>query len=158
MTESYLNILKDSLEKKLDVLRKIQEVSCAQKELLKAEVLDIEGFDRTVDEKDSYIKELTILDEGFDTLYEKIRQELMENRQKYAAEIKQLQQLISEITDKSTAIQAQESRNKAMLETYFKKERQSIGSVRRSSKAAYGYYQSMSGKHVEQRHFMDQKK
>lgn len=158
MTESYLNILMDSLEKKLDVLRKIQEVSSAQKELLKTEPLDMEGFDRTVDEKDSYLKELMILDEGFDTVYEKIRQELVENKQKYAAKIRQLQQLISEITDRSTAIQAQESRNKTMLEAYFKKERQSIGSVRRSSKAAYGYYQSMSGKQVEQPHFMDQKK
>lgn len=158
MIGSYLCILKESLEKKIDVLKRIQEVNDVQTEILKSEPMDLEGFDRSVDEKDLYIKELTELDEGFEALYDKIKEELVGNRPRYASEIKQLQQLISEITDRSVSIQAQESRNKAMLEAYFKKERQSIGAVRKSSKAAYGYYQNMSQKNATPPHFMDQKK
>lgn len=158
MINSYLNILKESLEKKLDVLKRIQEVSNVQADILKRDPFDAEEFDRTVNEKDLYVKELTGLDDGFEALYEKIREELIGNKQKYAVQIGQLKQLISEVTEKGIAIQVQESRNKAMVEAYFKKERQSIGTVRKSSKAAYGYYQNMNGKNVTPPHFMDQKK
>ena len=158
MLENYLSILKESLEKKLEVLGSIEEINSAQTEMLKSEEFNMEAFDATVDEKDIYIKELTKLDDGFETLYDRIKAELLENRSKHSGLIKQLQSLIGEITDKSVSIQAQESRNKAMLESYFSKERKSLGQVRKSTKAAYGYYQNMSNSSTPDSYFVDKKK
>lgn len=158
MIENYLNILEESLNKKTEVLKHIQELNEVQTDALKQETVDLEAFDRIVDEKGLCIDELTGLDEGFESLYDKIRQELVGNREKYADQIKRLQDLISQITDRSVAIQAQEARNKALVESCFKKERQNLGVSRKNSKAAYGYYQNMNNKKVSEPHFMDQKK
>ena len=97
MINNYLNILEDSLKKKIDVLKRIGEVNDAQTEVLKEESVDLESFDRLVDEKDRYIDELTKLDEGFEALYDNVKQELDGNRQKYAEQIRRLQELITQI-------------------------------------------------------------
>lgn len=157
MLDNYLNILKESLEKKLEVLGHIEEINQVQTEILKREALDMEAFDRTVDEKDTFVTELVKLDEGFETLYDRVKEELAGNKSNYAEQIKHLQKLISEITDKNVSIQAEESRNKAMLEKHFAKERQDLGKVRKSSNAAYGYYKNMNGKQTDSV-FLDKKK
>ena len=159
MLDNYLNILKESLEKKLLVLEHIREVNQAQTDIIKKEPPELEAFDKCVDEKDLYINELAELDEGFEALYDNIKQELLGKKAEYAPQIGELQRLISEITDQSVAIQAQEERNKSLVEACFKKERQSLGQVRKSSKAAYGYYSSMSqNKGPGDSRFMDTKK
>lgn len=158
MIENYLNILEESLRKKIEVLERIQKLNEVQTGILKQETVDLEAFDQTVDEKGLCIDELTGLDEGFESLYDNIRQELVGNRQKYTVQIKKLQELISLVTDKSVAVQAQETRNKALVESYFKRERQDLGTTRKNSRAVYGYYQNMNQNKVSQPYFMDQKK
>ena len=56
------------------------------------------------------------------------------------------------------AIQAQEARNKKLIEDYFRKEREGIRVGRKSSKAAINYYKNMSGSSVVMPLFMDDKK
>lgn len=158
MLDTYLNVLQESLEKKIEALKSIEEIDNAQEEILRAGDFDMEAFDRTVDEKDSYISELNKLDEGFESLYEKIKEELLPNKGQYTAQIRRLQDLIGEITDRSVAIQAQESRNKKMVEQKFVKERKGLGKARISSRAAYGYYRNMSSSGGMNSRFMDEKK
>lgn len=158
MINNYLNILEDSLKKKLEVLKRIREVNEVQTEILKGESVDLEAFDQTVDEKDLYIGELTKLDEGFELLYDNVKEELVGNRQKYAEQIRCLQELITQITESSVAIQAQEARNKALVENCFRKERQNLGQSRKNSQAVYGYYQNMNNIKSAQSQFMDKKK
>ncbi len=104
------------------------------------------------------IERLTSLDNGFERLYQKVAEELKENRQIYAEQIKNLQKLITEVTDASVAIQAQEARNKKLIEDYFRKERDGICMNRKTSKAAIGYYKNMSKSAVVLPQFMDSKK
>lgn len=158
MINNYLNILEDSLKKKLEVLKQIREVNEVQTEILKGESIDLEAFDQTVDEKDLYIGELTKLDEGFELLYDNVKEELVGNRQKYAEQIRCLQELITQITESSVSIQAQEARNKALVENCFRKERQNLGQSRKNSQAVYGYYQNMNNIKSAQSQFMDKKK
>lgn len=157
MISNYLSILQDSLVKKLDVLKRIAEVNEAQTQLLKQQPVDMETFDQCVDEKDLYIKELLELDEGFENLYDKIKQELVGNRNAYATQIQTMQGLITDITALSASIQAQEERNKSLVEAYFKSERMNLGQVRKNSRAAYGYYQNMNTSHTIGSRFLDKK-
>ncbi len=152
-----LNVLAESLDIKLDVLLKIQEYTNKQKAIFEEETPDMEKFDNLVDEKDILVDKLISLDEGFERLYQEVSDELNINRSEYSAQIRTLQEKISEITDISSSIQAQEARNKKMIEEYFAKERQSIKKGRISSKAAYDYYKNMSGMNLQSPGFMDSK-
>ena len=152
-----LNVLAESLDMKINVLSRIKEYTDRQKAVFEDESPDIDEFDNLVDEKDVLVDKLISLDDGFERLYQEISDELSANRTKHSAQIKQLQDKIGIITELSASIQAQESRNKKMIEDYFTKERQGIKQNRVNSKAAYDYYRNMSGMNVISSGFMDEK-
>lgn len=155
--ENYLKVLEDSLRQKSEILDKIAEYSDRQGTLLKQDKLDLEEFDAYVDRKDELIQKLAKLDEGFEVLYDRIKEQLQGNKEKHANQIAVLQKLISQVTEKSVSIQTQENRNKAMLETHFKNMRQGMRQGVRNSKAAYDYYKSMSSAGSVLPQYMDQK-
>lgn len=157
MLKNHLLILEESLVKKKAILDRIEETSKEQMKLLQADPVDLEAYDRGVDEKDACIQELAGLDEGFEMVYDGIREELGANREQYREQIGRIQMLISELTDKSVSIQATEERNRQMVTVYFQKERQGIGKARKSSKAAYDYYKSMNNTNVTDPYVIDQK-
>jgi len=158
MTNQYLTILMESLQKKLKVLDEVQGYNEKQYRMFQENQVSFEDFDRYVDEKGMLIEKLTKLDEGFEMIYDKIAEELIGNKEKYAGQIKVLQQLIREVTDKSVSIQAQEARNKSAVEQYFRREKQEVGQKKRSSAAAMNYYKNMSNTNVVPPQFMDKKK
>lgn len=158
MISSYLNILEESLQKKLDVLGKIETENKKQEELLKADAFPYDEFDATLEKKGELIEELTSLDEGFDSLYDRIREELLSNREMYREQIKKLQGLIARVTDKGVTVQAQEARNKQLVESAFAKEKNTIRAGRKNSRAAYDYYKNMSKGNIVMPQYMDKKK
>lgn len=155
--KNYLAVLEESLVKKIEVLGKIRNATFAQKELLEAKTFDLERFDSYVDEKDALIKELDKLDEGFDTLYKRVSSELEGNKDAYKEEIGRLKELIKQITELSMSIEAQESRNRDSVTSYFSKARKDISKQRKSSKAAYDCYKAYSKANGDATTIMDQK-
>ncbi len=158
MTENYLKVLEESLEQKLQIMAKIQEYSLRQQEIFQDRDVNLEEYDKYVDQKGALIDELMALDNGFETLYRNVERELQNNRQKYAEQIKRLQELVARVTEESVTIQAQEARNKKQVEDYFRKERAGIAQNRKNSKAAFDYYRSMSGSGYATPQFYDNKK
>lgn len=158
MTENYLTLLEESLKKKLQVMAEIQQYNLRQQEIFQSGSADIDKFDDYVEEKGVLIDKLNALDDGFGKLYAKVAAQLKDNREQYAAQIKRLQGLVTEVTDTSVQIQAQEARNKKLIEDYFRKERQGIRDGRKSSKAAINYYRNMSKSAVVTPQFLDSKK
>lgn len=158
MNGQYLTILEESLRKKNHILDEIQRICDYQSELLNAESIDYDKYDMYVDDKDICIEQINKLDEGFEQLYNKVREELQDNKSEYADWINTAKELISQITEKSVAIQAQELRNKQTLERVFNKERASLGKGKKSVKAAMDYYRSMSKTNVITSQYMDKKK
>lgn len=157
MTENYLNILEESLEKKLQIMAKIREYNQGQQQIFQAQEVELAKFDEYVDKKSELIQELTDLDNGFETLYQNVSEELQGNREKYAPQIQRLQELVTRVTEESVAIQAQEARNKKLVEDYFRKERINIAQNRKNSKAAFDYYKSMSHSDAAPPQFLDSK-
>lgn len=158
MMDNYLDILEGSLQKKLKVLEEITVYNQEQEQLLRKESVSLEELDENMKQKDELIRKVTALDEGFETLYERIKEQLLDNKDDYKEQIRKLQQLISQVTEKGVSIQAQESRNKKLIEDYFKKERGQLRQNRQSSKAAYNYYKSVNNTNVVMPQMMDQKK
>lgn len=158
MTENYLTLLEESLRSKLQVLDEIQQYNLRQQEIFQSEEVDIDRFDEYVEEKGNLIDKLNSLDNGFESLYAKVSKQLSENRDQYKDQIKQLQELVAKVTESSVSIQAQEARNKKLIEDFFRKTREELGLGRKSSKAAYDYYKNMSKSAVVLPQFMDSKK
>lgn len=156
--ENYLKILEDSLQEKLSVLEEISQYNQEQENLLKQQDASLEELDDNMSKKDKLIEKLAGLDQGFETLYERIREQLLSGKDAYKAQIKELQDLISQVTEKSVSIQAQEARNKKLVEKYFAEERAQLKHDRQTSKVAYNYYKSMSNTNVMPPQYMDQKK
>lgn len=157
MTENYLSILEESLDKKLQIMAKIQEYNLCQQEIFQAQDVKLEEFDEYVDKKSELLDELTALDNGFEDLYRDVSRELQDNREKYGLQIKRLQELVTRVTEESVTIQAQEARNKQLVETYFRKARTDLAKNRKTSKAAYDYYRSMSQSGIAPAQFLDNK-
>lgn len=158
MTQNYLTLLEESLQKKLQVMDEIQQYNLRQQEIFQADEVDMDRFDEYVEEKGNLIEKLNSLDNGFESLYAKVAKELDGNRDQYKDQIKRLQELVTQVTETSVTIQAQEARNKKLIEDFFQKTRENIRSGRKSSKAAYDYYKNMSKSSVVLPQFMDSKK
>lgn len=158
MNRSYVITLKESLEKKNRILDEILRISRYQSELLDSSPFDYGRFDDYVKDKDVCIENLNHLDEGFETLYERVGEELKQHADIYAAEIAQMKQLIRQITDKSVEIQAMEERNRQAMEQTILNERRELGKGKRSVSVAQNYYRSMTNGGVNAPRHMDQKK
>ena len=158
MSGNYLTLLEESLRRKLQVMEEIQKYNMRQQEIFQSGEVDIDKFDEYVAEKGVLIDKLTALDSGFEKLYAKVSEELQGSREQYADQIRTLQGLVTQVTDRSVDIQAQEARNKKLVEDFFRRERDGIKIGRKSTKAAIGYYKTMSKTAVVAPQFMDSKK
>ena len=156
--DNYLSVLEDSLKKKLQILDELTDYTTQQQELLKVEELDYEAFDRLVDQKEPLIEKIMELDQGFETVYDRIKEQLLGNKEQYAAQIKALQSLIGELTDKSVKLQTMEQRNKSAVEQQFRKSREKIRQGRQNKQAALNYYKNMNNSNYVPPQFLDDKK
>ena len=152
-----LDVLIESLDMKIKALEDIHKYNEDQREAFEAEKPDMDSFDAAIEEKDALIERLIKLDEGFESLYGEISEELKDNKEKYSSQIKTIQDKIARITEMSASVQAQEARNKGLIEAYFAKQRNGIKKSRVSSKAAYDYYKNMSGMNLPPASIMDSK-
>lgn len=155
---SSAQILVESLEKKSRILDEIIKENEAQELLFKQEELDMEALDASADRMGELAEKLELLDEGFEAVYDRIREELIDNKSAYRAEIKRMQELIAVITEKVVGINAARMRNKLQAEVQFKKSRKQIGKASSKMKASQNYYNSMNRLNYVDPQFYDNKK
>ena len=158
MAENYLLIMIQSLNKKIQVLDCIIDADERQKAALENPGLDPDDFDKIVEEKAKYIEHLDLLDQGFDKLFTRVKEALNDNREAYKNEIREMQTLITTITEKSNKIQVQEARNKDLMTQKFSKIRKQARDVRASQQAVNQYYKNMKKINYIDPQFMDNKK
>lgn len=158
MIKNYLQIMQDSLEKKLDLLEKVEEKSLEQSDMLKETRVDLACIDANMDEKAELIDEILSLDNGFESIYGKVRQQLLNEKELYKNEIHSLQGLISKITEKSASIQALESRNKMQMGTVLSNRKKELQSKKNAMSVARDYYQTMNKVKYVSPQFLDKKK
>ena len=158
MGQSGAQILLQSLEKKNELLDLMIRQNAVEEEILKREELDMDAFDAAIDKQNAYVEQLDKLDQGFESVYDRVREELMENRERYRDEITRMKEQIQQITDKIVTINAGNMRNKMLAENQFKKKRQEIGNGASKSRVAKNYYNSMNNLNYVSPQFYDNKK
>lgn len=144
MNQNSVHILLQSLEKKNQILDQLISYNERQEELLKQEKFDADCLDLMLDEQSGLVEQLDQLDQGFETVYERSREEIICNKEKYRTEIKRMQECIQQITAKIATVNAGNMRNKALVESQFKKQKKAISQSVSMSKVAKNYYNNMN--------------
>lgn len=157
MEKSYIDILQQSLQKKIQVLQEIYQLSLVQMELLKNPELTPEEFEQNIEEKGQYIDALQRLDEGFDELYQRVQVELHSNKEAYRDEILAMKLCIRDITNLSMDIQTTEARNKELATQKFATIKQQVKQVRSSKNILSEYHRNMTQTNYIDPQFMDNK-
>lgn len=158
MSQSGAQILLQSLEKKTKLLDDMIRQNGVQEELLKDEDLDMDAFDEAINQQGFYIEELDKLDQGFETVYDRVREELLRDKARYRMEIIRMKELIQQITDKIVTLNAGNMRNKMLAENQFSRKRAAIGAGASRNKAARNYYNNMNRLNYVSPQFYDNKK
>lgn len=158
MESNYIDMMIQSLEKKKKLLNQISELNKVQKILLQDPNLDVDDFEQNMKSKGKLIDEIELMDDGFEQLYARVRETLEGNKEQYALQIRTMQDLIRELSALSVSIQAEEARNKVLVEQKFASVRTQVKSVRNSQKVVQQYYNNMVRANAQTSKFMDDKK
>jgi len=146
--EDYIQIMIESLQKKSELLDRIIRKNEAQHDCVdgkKYEEIDWDTFNLIVAEKQAAIDRILKMDEGFQSLYDRVKEQLSEDRDKYADKIKEIQTLIEKVTGQGVKITTGEERNRKIIEKVFGSRKKEIKRTRNSLKVASSYAQTMSG-------------
>ncbi len=144
----YIDIMIESLQKKEKILDTLIDKCDAQAEVIdNNDYGDVEWsrFNILIVEKEALIEKLNDLDEGFESLYERVGEELKTNKESYSEEIKTMQALIRSVTDKGVGIRTREERNRASLERILTGVKKEIKGTRKSLNTVTNYYNTING-------------
>lgn len=155
--KEYIQIMIESLEKKLSILQKIDALNKEQMSILKQDEVVLEDWERNTAQKTDCIEQINELDEGFQNLYDHLREELHGNLQEYAEEIRKMQELISVVTDLGVTIRVQEKRNKELAQKAFSQLKGRVKSMRQTSQVAKLYDTNMKKLNYFDAQFWDHK-
>lgn len=155
---TYIRMMLDILSKKEIQLTSLLELTTAQEQLLKGEELNEDGFNDLIQKKSVHLHKLEETDQGFQSIYNRVAEEMKNNKEEYKDEILEMQGLITRVTDLGVKLSALEEKNKATLEANLQGKRQSIRQFKVSKQTADKYYKNMIGMQTGASYFMDQKK
>ena len=158
MLEQYLDAMIQSMDEKEACLEKLLAMTAEQGAVLQKEQPDWDTFDRLIDEKADLIDRLEALDDGFQSVFDKVRDELEGKKAQYKDRIVKLQQQIRAVTDQSNVLITAEQRNKSLMESQASMERKRIRQTKTNAKLASNYYNSMNRINFIDPQLMDKKK
>ena len=157
MLGRYLKILDESLDKELALLKEIEDLSLSQSVMIE-DGAAFEDIDANMDDKAALIDRINKLDEGFQAMYDNIKENLEAQKEEYEDEIELIKKKISEVMSCSTQIQAIEARNKAAMEQRFAKAHKDIRSRTVHASQVQDYYKVANRLNAITPQFMDKKK
>ncbi len=156
--EQYLLAMLKSLDEKSSVLQELLKKTARQGELVEEEAVDWDAFDRLVDEKDELIDRLDKLDDGFQIVFDRIKDELAEKKSAYPEQIKEMQRRIAGVTEMATRLISAEADNRERINRRFTAEKKKINMNKTTFRVAASYYNNMNQINLIDPQLMDKKK
>ncbi|MBE5913020.1 MAG: flagellar protein FlgN [Pseudobutyrivibrio ruminis] len=155
----YVIMLRESLEKKADILRVLLIRNKEQEAILKDPNSTPDDLEKNMNMKAELIDRIVMLDDGFQQLFNRVKAILDEDRASYADEIKLMQELIKKVTDLTADVEATEYRNKEYAKTRFANVKKEAREIKRSGDVVSSYYKHMmSPRTTADPAFLDKKK
>lgn len=157
-TENYLQIMIDSLVQKEELLKQIVDYNEKQQAIITAAEFDEDAFEQNLNDKGELVEKILKLDEGFNSVFNRVKDEVQHNKAKFKQPLQRLKELVSAVTDLGVRIQAQELRNKQLVEKRFAQMRKELSNAKRATSKANAYYKNTNRLNNYESHFLDQKK
>lgn len=155
----YVIMLRESLEKKADILRVLLIRNKEQEAILKDPNSTPDDLEKNMNMKAELIDRIVMLDDGFQQLFIRVKAILDEDRASYADEIKLMQELIKKVTDLTADVEAAEYRNKEYAKTRFANVKKEAREIKKSGDVVSSYYKHMmSPQTTADPAFLDKKK
>lgn len=154
---TYLDILAATLQKQLEALSEVHELTLEQRRLAEQPVFDERMLEDTMERKDILIGRLNELDEGFASVYDRARGQVSRQKDQYPEEMARLQELVRQCTDLSVEIKVQEERNRTLFARRFAEKHREYSSQRTAASVATRYYQTMRGGQSAEAYFFNKK-
>ena len=142
---TYVRMMLDVLSKKEVHLSKLLELTEAQERLLKEEEFNEAEFAVIIEKKSGNLRKLEEFDDGFQSIYNRVAEEIKTNKDEYKDQILEMQALITRVTDLGVKLSALEEKNKAALELKLQGRKQNIRQFKVSKQTADKYYKNMIG-------------
>ena len=155
---TYIRMMLDILNKKEIQLTSLLELTTAQEQILKGEEFDEDAFGEIIKRKREHLRKIEETDNGFQSIYNRVAEEMINHKEEYKDQILEMQTLITRVTDLGVKLSALEEKNKATLEAKLQGKRQNIRQFKVSKQTADKYYKNMIGMQTGASYFMDQKK
>lgn len=153
----YLAVLVDALEKKKDALQNILQITKEQAELAKADTYQEEAMEKTLNAKEVELSRVNTLDEGFQSVFDRVRSEVKRNQELYRDEIARLQELIRQCTELGNEIMVLEERNRNQFSILFAKSKKDYSVSRTKASIAQNYLRTMNNTKILDAYFVDKK-
>ena len=146
--DDYIQIMIESLTKKSEILDQLivkneEQLKCVENK--KYDEINWDSFNLIVTQKQMYIDRIVKMDEGFQSLYDRVKEQLGADKDKYADRIREIQKLIEKVTGQGVKISTGEERNRKIIEKVLGSKKKEIKRTRNSLKVASSYAQTMSG-------------
>lgn len=155
----YVVMLRESLEKKVDVLRVLQIRNKEQTAILQDPNSTPDDLEKNINQKAELIERIVMLDDGFEKLFNRVKTIFDTDRETYADEIRLMQDLIRRVSDLTADVEAAEYRNKEYAKTRFATVRKEARAIKKSSDVVSSYYKSMmASANTADPAFVDRKK
>ena len=155
---SYVQVLVNTLQKQSDILKEILELTKEQRKIAESPHFDEFMLEETLNRKEILIIKLNELDDGFASVYGRVRKEVNEHKELYKEELQQLQSLIKECTDLGVEIKVLEERNRDKLALCFSGKHKEYGAQRTAATVASRYHQTMHNTQTVDSYFFNKKK
>lgn len=157
MVKQYLKMLDQSLDQKKQMLDQMIEMTATQKASLDKDPVDWTGFDALVEKKAEMIERLDRMDDGFESVYDRIREELLREKEQYKEFVTEIKKKIQAVSDASATLMAAERRNKELVEVKMADEKKKLQQRKTTSKVASNYYRTMNKVNLIDPQLMDKK-
>lgn len=155
--EKLLKEFAEYLDDKIRVLSDILKFNKDQEDILKKAEHNAEEIEATMDEKDRLSEILIGLNDRFDQLFTQLSEKLPAVKDQFPTQLQLIREKNVQVTELEQKVQDSEKKNRQLLDRFMGQERMAIKQSRQGSKAAYGYYQNMSGANLGQSHLWDSK-
>ncbi len=157
-TDTYVDILVTSLRKKVVLLEKVEKVITEQEKELKLPNPDIDHLDEIQKQIEELVIELEQAEDGFENIYNRVKDAMDADRYKYKSKIQEMQGYIRTITDKTVKIKAQEVRNQRYMEFFLENKKREIKQFRSGNRSVAKYNQHTANSAMGQSYFLNSKK
>jgi hypothetical protein len=158
MAENYVQVLIDTINKKEETLRRILEITEEQEQISKAEEYDSDRMEKTLNDKEIQIARLNHLDEGFQSVYDRVSSQIRNNMEDYKDSIVILQDKIRVCTELGNAIRVLEDRNRNRLSQLFSRTKKEYSASKNKASVAQNYFKTMNNSKIMDAYFVDKKK